>query len=726
MGKKRWVRGAAAFALTVVLGIGAGLAGEGKGKQATQLRAGAHVIDVTPKKFPVYCNGGFLARTATKAYDPLHARCLVLDDGATRLAIAVVDNCVVGRWTLDEAKEIASKQTGIPVERMLISATHTHSSPSMRLSLGTPVATEYVKYFPGRVAEGIVLAAKKLAPAKVGWAVVKDYKRTHCRRWIFRPDRMGRDPFGGLTVRAMMHPGHQNRACVGPSGPADPDLSMLAVQALDGRPIALLANYSQHYRGAPRLSADYYGAFCREFTKLVGGSKLDPPFVAALSQGTSGDLQWMDYSKPRQHGGSYHTYGAALAKEAFEAYKKIKYRKDATLAMAEQRVTLRRRVPDAKRRAWAKAVLAKMKGPQPRNRTEVYARNQFLLAKQPLCEVRLQAIRIGDLGITAIPCEVYGLTGLKLKAWSPLKPTFNMSQANGGEGYIPPPEQHRLGGYNTWPTVNGALEVQAEPKIVDTLLGLLESVSGKSCRKPVPGLGPYAKAVLASKPLAYWRMHELNGPRADDASGHGYHGTYEGGVAYYLPGPASAAFCGKDEVHRAVHFAGGRMTARVKGLGAAYSMEMWFWNGLPNNARAVTGYLFSRGPQGDPDCPGDHLAIGGSYREPGKLFLFNGNTRRQSVRGWATIGLRTWNHVVLVRDGVKVVLYLNGSRTAEVLTELPSGSPAACQEVCFGGRSDNMLNLEGKVSEAALYGRALSPNDVAAHYAAADIAEVTR
>ena len=721
---RRRVVGAVAVAVAALLLPAVAFAAQGK--RTTQLRAGAHVIDVTPQKFPVFCNGGFLARTATKAHDPLNARCLVLDDGATRLAIVVVDNCVLPRWTLDEAKEMASKRTGIPVERMLISATHTHSAPSMRLSLGTPVAKEYVKYFPGRVAEGIVLAAKKLAPAKVGWAVVKDYERTHCRRWIFRPDRMRRDPFGGLTVRAMMHPGHQNPACIGPSGPADPDLSMLAVQALDGRPIALLANYSQHYRGAPRLSADYYGAFCREFTKLVGGDKLDPPFVAALSQGTSGDLQWMDYSKPRKHGGSYHTYGAALAKEAFEAYKGIKYREDATLAMAEQRLTLRRRVPDAKRRAWAKGVLAKMKGPEPRNRTEVYARNQFLLAKQPLCEVRLQAIRIGDLGITAIPCEVYGLTGLKLKAWSPLRPTFNMSQANGGEGYIPPPEQHRLGGYTTWPTVNGALEVQAEPKIVDTVLGLLEEVSGKPCRKPVAAQGPYAKAVLAAKPLAYWRMHELNGPRADDASGHGNHGTYEGGVAFCLPGPPSAAFCGKEQVHRAAHFAGGRMKARVKRLGSAYSVEMWFWNGLPSNARAVTGYLFSRGPDGEAGCPGDHLAIGGSDREPGKLFFFNGDRLRESVRGSATIGLRTWNHVVLVRDGVKVALYLNGSRTAEMLTEITPGCSARCREVCIGGRSDSLFNFEGKISEAALYGRPLSADEVAAHYAAADAGKGTR
>ncbi len=91
-------------------------------------------------------------------------------------------------------------------------------------------------------------------------------------------------------------------------------------------------------------------------------------------------------------------------------------------------------------------------------------------------ELRLQAVRIGDLGITAIPDEVFGITGLKLKARSPLVHTMNIELANGAEGYIPPPEQHDLGGYTTWPARTAGLEVRAEPVIVETLLRLLEQV----------------------------------------------------------------------------------------------------------------------------------------------------------------------------------------------------------------------------------------------------------
>lgn len=82
-----------------------------------------------------------------------------------------------------------------------------------------------------------------------------------------------------------------------------------------------------------------------------------------------------------------------------------------------------------------------------------------------------------------MPNEVYGVTGLKLKTQSPFKATFNLSLANGAAGYIPPPEQHYLGGYTTWPSRTAGLEVNAEPKIVNTLLGMLEKLSDGKKRK---------------------------------------------------------------------------------------------------------------------------------------------------------------------------------------------------------------------------------------------------
>ena len=287
------------------------------------------------------------------------------------------------------------------------------------------------------------------------------------------------DPFGHRTVRANMHPGHVNPDAIAPSGPVDPALTVLSVQTTDGRPIAVLANYSQHYFGASPVSADYYGRFAAALARRIGAGAGPRPFVGIMSQGTSGDQMWMDYARPRNDPG-IDRYADEVADSAFRAYKAIAaYQDHVPLAMAETTLTLRRRVPDDERLGWARAIVARMGDRPPRDLPEVYAKEAIALHQDPERELKLQAIRIGELGITAIPNEVFALTGLKIKARSPLPLTMNMELANGSEGYIPPPEQHALGGYTTWPARTAALEVQAEPKIVEAVLGLLERVAGQ-------------------------------------------------------------------------------------------------------------------------------------------------------------------------------------------------------------------------------------------------------
>ena len=88
--------------------------------------------------------------------------------------------------------------------------------------LGSGPDVNYTSLLPGRIAEGIEQAARRLAPARIGWAAVDDDEHTYCRRWIYRPDKMLEDPFGARTVRANMHPGYQNPNAIGPSGPVTP------------------------------------------------------------------------------------------------------------------------------------------------------------------------------------------------------------------------------------------------------------------------------------------------------------------------------------------------------------------------------------------------------------------------------------------------------------------------------------------------------------------------
>src|SRR5512139_1374827 len=81
--------------------------------KAPVFMAGAYAVDVTPTNLPVIVNGGFLSQTADKVHHRLHARWLVLDNGRTRVALGVLDTCVIPGEFADAVRLRAEKVTGI-------------------------------------------------------------------------------------------------------------------------------------------------------------------------------------------------------------------------------------------------------------------------------------------------------------------------------------------------------------------------------------------------------------------------------------------------------------------------------------------------------------------------------------------------------------------------------------------------------------------------------------
>jgi len=291
--------------------------------------------------------------------------------------------------------------------------------------------------------------------------------------------------------------------------------------------------------------------------------------------------------------------------------------------------------------------------------------------------------------------------------------------ANGGDGYIPPPEQHLLGGYNTWPARSAGLEIQAEPIIVETGLRLLEKVAGQRRRRFRQTQGTAVKALLAASPVAYWRLDEFAGPCAIDLSGKNCDAIYEPPVAFFLEGPGSEKFCAGSEVNRSAHFAGGRLRARVPDLKDQYSVAIWFYNGMPVDGRPITGWLFSRGSDHGFHAHGDHLGLGGTLGHAGKLVLpgrsrpeDSGSDQAPLLGGQTEVERWTWNHIAFVRDGTDVRVYLNGNPQPEIETVSPSDAHSDWDLLFFGGRSDGDSTWEGRLDEIAVFDRALTPQEI--------------
>ncbi len=446
--------------------------------------AGAATSNITPPLGELVV-GGWKPLPADDVHDELHARCLVLDDGTTRIAIVLCDNVGIPREVFDTAKQLIKAETGLAASRMLMAATHTHSASTARgpnAMKYDETLTDYQRFLARRIADGVRRAIKRLEPAKIGWGSTSVPSQVFNRRWYVEDETQRRNPFGGVD-RVRMNPSG-NAVLIRPAGPVDPEVAFVSVQATDGRPLALLANYSLHYVGgvpARTISADYFAVFAEHLAQLLGTDSQDVPFVGIMSNGTSGDVNNINF---RDRGPRLAPYekmrqvGELVAHQVYQAHQSIVFKDHVSLDMRQRELKLKVRKPDDALLAYMKQVAARPADEKPYHVHErTYAERVNLLAKSPDdVSVILQAIRIGDVGIASIPFEVFTEIGLEIKDKSPLAKTFTIELANGSYGYLPTPEQHELGGYETW-IGTSRVEKQASRKITDEILGMFRSLA---------------------------------------------------------------------------------------------------------------------------------------------------------------------------------------------------------------------------------------------------------
>ena len=448
---------------------------------AGELQGSSAVVDITPLKLPVSMTGGFQDRQAEGVHDRLHARCMMLSDGETTLAIVICDSCLIPREIHDAAKLAASEKTGIPVSRILTAATHTHTAPTAAPLAQCHPDPDYIKYLTQQITQSIVDAHGKLQSAELGWQTADLREEVSNRRWFVKESAMIPNPFGGTEDLIRTNPPRGIGVLIKPAGPVDPEISFLALRDRKHQPLALLANYGLHYVGgipSGKLSADYFGEFARQITNhLQAGDN----FVGMMSNGASGDVNNYRFLEPRERQPHFERIkevaGAVVTK--FDAVEeKINYTNDLSIRMLEQELTLGIRQPDRNELTRARELLKNAADPKRLNMNELYAQESVRLAEADPKNValKLQTIALGDLAIVAIPCEVFADIGLEIKRKSPFKQTFIIALANGYNGYLPTPEQHVLGGYETWQSGWSYLETEASTKITRQVLKMLNDL----------------------------------------------------------------------------------------------------------------------------------------------------------------------------------------------------------------------------------------------------------
>jgi hypothetical protein len=332
-----------------------------------------------------------------------------------------------------------------------------------------------------------------MEPARVGFSSEDEPSEVRNRRWFLQPGTMPPNPLGEQEqVKTNANRNH----LVKPAGPIDPEICVIDVRTNRHKPLALIANYALHYvGGVPKkvdengrevgmASADYFGEFSRIMPYRLGG--LNPPanFVALMTNGASGDINNLVFTgsrAPRSPFEQIRIVASKTADASWRAVRKIEnYDTKPLIATRQREVDLPYREPNEREISLAKNLLNRTRQEREaiNSRTTSVATRVIEYAKpeHPRTEpVLIQAFRIGDQAIVSMPFEVLVEIGLEIKKKSPFKHTFLIELANGGYGYLPPPNQHKLGGYETWPGTS-RFQPQSSEILIKHLLEMLQEL----------------------------------------------------------------------------------------------------------------------------------------------------------------------------------------------------------------------------------------------------------
>ncbi len=436
-------------------------------------RAGAAVSNITPFLGTPVAGAGSVVPT-NNVHDELHARALVLDDGETRIALVVCDSSGISHSICEKAREFIAGDEAIQIlpENVMISATHTHSGPNAN-------GADYRDFLARRIADCVLRGISNLRPAKVGWGSVDEPSEVFNRRWLVSDPALLKNPFGGVD-QVRTNPPTRHRSLIKPAGEIDPEISFLSVQSPEGKPIALLANYSLHYVGGAaqgEISADYFGIFANRIGELLGADPGFPAFVGIMSNGTSGDINNSDRTVVKEPVPPYQRMtevAEKIAQKVAAAHRGITFHDWVPLGAAGRELPLMPRKADAEMLAFAESVLTNVDDIKkyPRDVLKYAGYVERMGAGKYEIPKLVQAFRIGDLAIGAIPYETFVETGLRIKAESPFESAFTIELANGAGGYLPTPAQHRLGGYETWFGTN-RVQLDASERITEAILEMM-------------------------------------------------------------------------------------------------------------------------------------------------------------------------------------------------------------------------------------------------------------
>ena len=459
------------FPLLVLLGFGCRHLEPQRSENS--LRIGAAEIDITPP-IGYRMAGYFDERVATGTHDPLKAKALVIQQGKEQIALVGCDLVGLSLHVTTNARARASLETGIPVDHIMICATHSHTGPlfddvrrehfhqAALAKFGTD-PTEKI-YYPDFLADQLVkvirTAQQASRPARLESAILKQEDVTFNRRYWMK------------NGKVAFNPGQLNTNIVRPAGPVDTDLTFLrATDPASGRPFAGLTVFAMHSDtlGGSEYSADYAYYLQQTLRKSYGDQ-----FISAFAAGTCGDLNHINVKIKGPIKGPEVTehIGTTLGQTILAGAAQLGTIDHPSLLVRSKTVRAGIQEFTPQQLADAQSKADKLGDPQTDFFTKVIAVKTLDLARLgPDYPMEVQVFRIdSETAIVGLPGEIFVELGQAIKKASPFKKTIVISIANDRPSYVPTRRAFTEGSYEV---TNSRVKAGTGEMLVEAALDLL-------------------------------------------------------------------------------------------------------------------------------------------------------------------------------------------------------------------------------------------------------------
>jgi hypothetical protein len=455
------------------------------------LRAGAASVDITPR-WGVHLAGDIARhRPAQQVWDPLHARALALELGASRACLLCLDATIITGQYTGWIREQCASRFGLEPDALMVHATQTHSAPTLGHIMLDPDFPElppelewvrgsedaHSRWAASRCVEAVGQALEGLRPVSVGSISAIDGRWAHNRRAVKADGTVGM-------------PGPTWEAPLGPTwikyieGPIDPEVAVLSFRDDALGFVSVVANYAchpVHVFPRPFVSADWPGALADGIESGCG-----PACTALVVNGACGNINpWPPFDP--EYVEDHRRMGAGLAQTTRTALEHSRFEPVATLAAHVTRLPIPLRELTPKEKAHCEDVLSRHPAPQVVGDDPVSVDPKWMVAasqwsvelaraRSPFLDYEIQVLRIGEDAIVGLPGEPFVELGLAIKLASPARRTLIAHCTSQYVGYIPSAEALKRGGHEASTRYWAKLVPEAFEMIRDAAIETLQAV----------------------------------------------------------------------------------------------------------------------------------------------------------------------------------------------------------------------------------------------------------